>query len=118
MLEKLRIVGNKVLLFQHNGEIRDIGSIIKRDDYSILFCPRQASKHFFKQTKSWAIDKQVVDCLMKKVKYVVIRNTENSKKFRIETAKIPSSGKTAEFKHYGEQYFVPLDAFEVVKGAI
>jgi hypothetical protein len=102
-----------VKIKQDNGEIRMIGTFNEKS--KILRVIRRRSQHFMRKLSAWGLDAKVFNGLYEDrgLRKIILRETEEHKKFEISAKTFKEKGKYLHFKPYRPQIFVEEKFWEV-----
>lgn len=78
-------------------------------------CNRSKEQHFMRKNQSWGLDKKVVDYLSIQDATVVLTDKDNKWKYQVKAREFKVYGELFEFKEHGEQYFLGIDHWQILR---
>lgn len=101
------------IVIKDSGSDRLIGYY--KEETKTFECTREKDKHFMRKNQSWGLDKKVVDYLVPQNATVLLIDKESKWKYSAKAKDFKTYGSLLEFHEHGEQYFLPVDRWQVIR---
>ena len=101
------------IVIKDSGADRLIGHY--KEETKVFECTRDKDKHFMRKNQSWGLDRKVVDFLVLQDATVELTDRESKWKYKVKAKDFKTYGTLYEFHEHGEQYFLGVDRWQIVR---